>query len=447
MTSYILDSLNIILAGIFILLNGFFVAAEFALVKVRATRLDELKGQSRPFANTAIWLFKRQNLSLSACQVGITMASLALGWIGEPAIAHLLQPLFIAMGITSQVALHATAFAVAFTIITTLHIVLGEQVPKIYSIRRPGIVLLWCAAPLKAFYILLYPFMILLNSASIFLLRKVGIQNPDEHDTPLSEEEIRASLSPAHVSGYLTSNEHRLLNAVFKFDDMICRQVMVPRVDVEFLNIDQSFAKCLKFARESNHTRLPLCKGSLDNVIGIIHVKNLLGFSADQPFDLIKVAREPLIVYENLPLSHLLNIFQTARQHMALVVDEYGTIVGIVTLENVLEQLVGAVQDEFDFEPPNIVADGPGQYIILGGTLINELNEKLNLNLRGQDVDTVAGLLVERVGQISNIGKKVSLVKGVMAEVLEIKRNRVTRVRLILSGTAEQDSTKAIESE
>jgi CBS domain containing-hemolysin-like protein len=444
---YILDSIKIILAVIFVLLNGFFVAAEFALVKVRMSRLEELNGQNKPFATTAIWLLKRQNLSLSVCQLGITMASLALGWIGEPALAHLIHPVFLAIGITSEVVLHAAAFTIAFSIITSLHIVIGEQVPKIYSIRRPGIVLLWCAGPLKLFYVIFYPFMVILNNASIFFLRKFGIQNPDEHDIPLSEAEIRASLSRSLFTGELSGSEHRLLNAVFKFDDMVCRQIMVPRVEIEFLDVDWPYPKLLKFARESHHTRLPLCKGSLDHVKGVIHLKNLVGLSADEPVDLINIARKPLYIPESLPLSDLLHQFQTIRQHMVFVVDEHGTIVGIVTLEDVLEQLVGEVQDEFDAELPDIVPDGQDQFIVLGGTLIEDLNEELDLNLHSEEVDTLSGLLTEHVGQMLSPGKCVEFDNGIKAEVLEVKGNRATRVRLKIQNSTDMKTSDDVSAE
>ena len=447
MSIYILDSIYIILAGIFVLLNGFFVAAEFALVKVRASRLEELKEQNKPFANTAIWLFKRQNLSLSVCQLGITMASLALGWIGEPALAHLMRPAFLSIGITSEVVLHTVAFAVAFSIITSLHIVIGEQVPKIYAIRRPGIVFLWCAGPLKIFYVAFYPFMVLLNNASIFLLRKLGIKNPDDHDTPLSEAEIRASVSRAHYTGELSGSEHRLLNAVFKFDDMVVRQILVPRVEVEFLDINQPFQELLKIAMKSHRTRLPLCKGSLDNVLGVIHLKNLVGKHAEEQIELNKFARNPIYVPESMPLTKLLSQFQIIRQHMVFVVDEHGTIIGIVTLEDVLEQLVGEVQDEFDTELPNIVPDGEGQFIVLGGTLIEEINDELDLSLHSEEVDTLSGLLIEQVGQMLNVGKIVELDHGIKAEVLEVKGNRATSVRLTTPKSLNDDSSDEVSAD
>ncbi len=277
-----------------------------------------------------------------------------------------------------------------------------------------------------------------------FFLRKVGIKNPDEHDTSFSEAEIRASLSRAHFAGELSGNEHRLLNAVFKFDDMVCRQIMVPRVEVEFLDIDRPYPEILQIAKESHHTRLPLCKGSLDNVMGVIHLKNLVGIYSDEPFDLTKIARKPLYVPESMPLSQLLTQFQNIHQHMVFVVNEHGTIVGIVTLEDVLEQLVGEVQDEFDAELPNIVPEGQGQFIVFGGTLIEDLNDELDLNLHSEEMDTLSGLLIEHVGQMLSLGKCVELDNGITAEVVEVKGNRATRVRLTIPNSLNKDSSEVV---
>lgn len=431
MSGFFLDSINIFLTIIFVFLNGYFVAAEFALVKVRPSRLNELSKQNRPFAGTARWLYERQNATLSVCQLGITMASLALGWIGEPALAHLLEPVLLAVGITSEAALHTTAFAVAFTMITSMHIVIGEQVPKIYAIRRPGIVFLWCAFPLKLFYQTFYPFMTVLNGSSNFLLRKLGIKETAHYEPPLSEEEIKASLTQAHETGTLTHQEHELLTAVFEMEETVCREIMVPRGDIEFLDIEQPFADSLTSARRSNHTRFPLCEGSLDHVIGFVHTKDLIGVPPNENFDLNEIARPIRKVPETLPVNRLLGLFQSSRQHIALVVDEHDTIVGVVTLEDVLEELVGEVQDEFDSEMPSIVPDGPNQFIVLGNTLINDLNDELGIHLQPEAVDTLSGYLIERVGVLLRAGQTIEL-DGIIAEVLEIKGTRATKVRLKL---------------
>ncbi len=432
------------IAVVMVLLNGFFVATEFALVKVRGSQLDELVKQKRPFAKTARWLGDRMDASLSACQLGITMASLALGWVGEPAFARLLEPVFHAVGITSGPALHTTGFIVAFTIITTLHLVIGEQAPKIYAIRRPELMILWCAVPLKICYVLFYPFLIALSYSTSQLLRLVGIEGASEHVTPHTEAEIRTLILQAVASGELTRSEHRLLHAVFEFDDMICRRVMVPRSDAVFFEVDQSLAECLEIVQQSQHTRYPLCEDSLEHVIGIIHIKDLVGIDASSPIELRELARAPHHVPETMPISQLLRHFQKTHQLMAIVVDEHGTVVGVVTLENVLEQIIGPVEDEFDTEPPDIIPDGAGQFIVQGGASLDVVNAKFGLELDAVDVDTMAGIMLERVGRVLEVGDRVDF-DGILAEVIEVEGARATRIRLTLPNARSDENEPASE--
>ena len=419
------------IAIVLVLLNGFFVAAEFALVKVRGGQLDELVNQGRPFAKTARWLGDRMDSSLSACQLGITMASLALGWVGEPAFAKLLEPVFHAVGITSPAALHTTGFIMAFTIITALHLVIGEQAPKIYAIRRPELMILWCALPMKIFYVLFYPFLIALSYSTSKLLRLVGIEGTTEHDTPHTQAEIRALVKQAHGHGELTRSENRLIHAVFKFDDMICRRVMVPRSDAVFFEVDQPLAECLEIVRRTQHTRYPLCEDSLEHVVGIIHIKDLVGVDAGSQIDMRKLARAPHHVPETMLISQLLRHFQQTHQLMAMVVDEHGTVVGVVTLENVLEQIIGPVEDEFDTEPPDITSDGDGRFIVQGSTSLDVVNKKFGLELDAVDVDTMAGIMVERIGRVLEVGDRVDL-DGTLAEVIEVEGARATRIRVTM---------------
>jgi CBS domain containing-hemolysin-like protein len=440
MQAYLLDSMKLVSTFILVALNGFFVAAEFALVKVRGSKLEGLVEQGRPFAKTAQWLYHRQDASLSACQLGITMASLGLGWIGEPALAHLLHPLLHAVGITSEAALHSIAFILAFTAITAAHIVIGEQAPKIYAIRTPEPVFLWCALPLKGFYLISYPFMVSLNAASNLLLRLAGSEDSGHHDSAHSEDEIRALIRHAHAKGELTRTEDQLINAVFEFDDQVCRQIMVPRGEVIFLNLEDPFAQNLDLVKRSSYTRFPLCRDSLDEVVGVVHIKDLVGVTSDDSCDLTQIARPPHKVPETVPISRLLRHFQSTRQHLAFVVDEHGTTIGIVTLENVLEQIVGAVQDEFDTETPAIVPDGSNQFLVRGDTSIEILNTQLGLTLHARDVDTFSGLLMEQVGRIPRVGDKVDF-NGSVAEVLEIRQSRATRIRLTLPKPVARDST------
>lgn len=432
--SYTTDGINIGLTVIFIILNGFFVAAEFALVKISKSKLNVMIREKRPFATTAMWLFKRQNLALSACQLGITMASLALGWIGEPAIAHLITPLIQDFGVTSDKVIHGIAFAIAFTTITAFHIVIGEQVPKIYAIRKPGPVFLGSALVLKGFYMILYPFMYVLNSITNVFLKWLGITDANDHDSPLTEEEIQASLGIAYSKGELSKNEHKLLKAVFRFDDEVARQIMKPRIDVEFLDIGKSFTENIEYARNSRHTRFPLCEGSLDNVLGVVHIKDMFGFDKNHQLDLKSILRPAMQVPENILLGKLLQEFRQARQHLAFVMDEHGTTLGIVTLEDVLEEIVGSVQDEFDLENADIMEQKDGTYLVNGDVHLDDLNTRFDINLDSEDADTLSGLIVEKIGHKLEKGKKTKLGKDedIDAEIVEVDGIRAKKVVLTI---------------
>jgi len=431
-TSIFGDTLRLGITLIMIVLNGFFVACEFALVKLNRSKIEILIGENKPFSKISLWLYERQNLALSACQLGITMASLALGWIGEPAVAHLITPLINKFGINSEVVIHGIAFTIAFTLITSLHIVIGEQVPKIYAIRKPTFVILWSSAILKGFYILLYPFMYVLNKITEVILNWIGVTNVDEHDTPLSEGEIKASLSLAHASGELSKNEHRLLNAVFKFDDEVVRHIMIPRGEVEYLDAQNSFSRNLQFLKNSNHTRFPLCQDSLDKVLGVVHIKDIVGFDEEDNVDLATITRPPLLIPENMRISQLLQEFKSNRQHFAFVQDEYGTILGIVTMENVLEEQVGSMQDEFDNEEPEIIEEKSNEFLVDGDIQIDKVNEIFKCRLTAEDADTLSGLMVEKAGYKIKPGDNIALGPHIRAEVIEMEGIRASKVKLII---------------
>jgi CBS domain containing-hemolysin-like protein len=419
----------ILFAVALVALNGFFVAAEFALVKVRPTRLNQLVRERRPFAKSAQWLWKRMDRALSACQLGITIASLGLGWVGEPAIARLLEPALHAAGITSQATIHGISFTVAFTLITAAHLVLGEQAPKIFAIRRPEPVAMWSAGPMRMFYVISYPLLTSLDAATRFVLSWFGVKSAGEHDMPHSEEEIRMLLGHARSHGELTGLEHTLVEAVFEFDDTVCRQIMIPRHEVVFLDTRAPFAESLAVVMRTKHSRYPLCEGSLDKVLGIVHTRDLVGIDPDSDFDVLTVARPPRYVPATVRLSTLLSRFRATKQHAALVVDEFGTVAGVVTLENVLEEIVGPVQDEFDMESPGVIPDGGQRWVLLGSTPVPKLAELLGTDLPAEGIDTLAGLVALRLGRIPVQGDKIDLGTATL-EVLDASHNRATRVRL-----------------
>jgi CBS domain containing-hemolysin-like protein len=433
-------SLDLLVAALLIVINGFFVTAEFALVKLRPTRLETLVNENRPFAKTALWLHRRLDASLSACQLGITVASLALGWIGEPALAAiLLQPLqWLGMG--SPQLLHGIAFAVAFTGITAGHLVVGEQAPKIFAIRNPERLALFCAVPLRAFYALSYPFMASLTRASSALLRLLGLSSTASHELHYTEEEIRLLVEESRSQGELSRAKHQLLNAVFELDDRVCRRIMVPRGDVVYFDAETPLEDCLEIARRTKHTRYPLCAGSLDNVLGVVHLKDLTTAPPGEEIGLREVSRAPHYVPETMPISRLLRQFQAIRQHLAFVVDEYGTVIGIVTLENVLEQIVGPVEDEFDVETPTVVPDGAGRFLVAGTAPIEMVKEQLGLALNAEEADTLSGALVALAGRILQSGDQIEL-PGATAEVLDVRGSRAERVRIILHKGSDDEGT------
>jgi CBS domain containing-hemolysin-like protein len=409
-------------------LNGFFVAAEFALIKVRPSRLAQLARSGRPLAASAKWLADRLDRSLSACQLGITMASLGLGWVGEPAVAHFLGPLFRISGIGSEAVIHGLSFALSFTIITAAHLVLGEQAPKIFAIRHPEELALWCAAPMRGYYICCYPLLRALDIATAAVLRLAGVRRAAGHEVPHTEEELRDLIGEARAHGELSRSEHRLVEAAFEFDDTICRKIMVPRGETVFLNVRDAVDDLMRIIKKSRHTRYPVCDGSLDKVVGVLHIKDLVGVQPGKELKIRSLMRPPKYVPETMLISRLLGHFRATRQHLAFVVDEHGMVVGIVTLENVLEEIVGPVQDEFDDEQPDIIPDGAGRFLVRGGTPLEDIAARLGIDFEAEGVDTAAGLVLLELGRMPQQGDRAS--RGqVSMEVLEIRKNRATLIR------------------
>ncbi len=425
------DLVTILIALLLVLVNGFFVAAEFSLVKVRLGRIEQLVVNRKLFSRTAKWLAQRLEQSLSACQLGITMASLALGTIGEPAFAKLVEPLLRAIQIQSPAIVHAVAFAISFTFVTALHLVIGEQAPKIFAIRKPETILLACAIPLQFFFVATYPLMQCLNVSTTWLLRLVGATEANKSSIPYTEEEIRALLREAHVHGNLTGSEHSLINAVFEFADLVCRRIMVSRTDVDFVDVNEQTNVTLAMIHRTKHTRYPICDGSLDSVLGVLHVKDISGATINDGFDWKSLMRPPKKVPENMPISKLLRHFQGTHQHMAFVVDEYGMMIGIVTLENVLEEIIGEVADEFDIEDPEIVPDGPDSFVILGSTAVQDVENRLGIQFEYADADTMSGLLLNKAERLLVAGDVIEFPNAI-AKVLSVSDDRATKVRLTL---------------
>lgn len=417
----------LLLALLLVGVNGFFVAAEFALAKVRPTQIEPyvLRGDRR--GKTAAHMLSHLDAYLSATQLGITLASLALGWVGEPAFVWLLDPLLQRLpGITPAV-VHSVALTTAFVTISALHIVLGELVPKSLAIRRPEGVSLWVAMPLTGFYWLMFPAIWLLNHTANLLLRLVGLKPATESELAHSEEEVRLLLGSSE-SSHLSDAKRDLLTNVFELSDRVARQVMLPRADVVFLSTTRTVAENLEIARRSGHTRFPLCDGDLDHPLGLVHIKDLFR-AGKAPADLAEVKRPLPFVPETQTLDRLLTRMLDERVHLVAVVDEYGGVSGIVTLENVLEEIVGQIQDEFDHEKPELTRREEGGYLVSGAMLVVDLEDELGLEFSPRDEDTIAGVVLSELGRPPQVGDTVE-VGPLRLEVVELDRNRIRLLRL-----------------
>lgn len=418
--------LGLALALFLVFLNGFFVAAEFALVKVRPTQLDPHVAALRR-GRIARHMVRHLDAYLSATQLGITLASLALGWIGEPAFVWVVEPLVSLVPGAGPALVHSVALTVAFLTITILHIVLGELAPKSIAIRKAEGTALWVALPLYAFYQVSYPAIWVLNHAANAILKAIGIEPVSEAELGPEEEELRLLLSSRHAS-QLSEDKRVLLDNIFELSHRMARQIMVPRADVIYLDTTQPIEKNLAIARRSGHTRYPLSEGSLDRVVGLVHIKDL--FRNARPLgSLDEVAREIAFVPETLTLDRLLNRMLAEKVHMAAVLDEYGGVSGIVTLENVIEEIVGQIQDEFDAEKPELTAQGDGVYLVSGSMLVEEVEEALDVEFSDRDEDTIGGVVLSELGRRAVVGDQVEL-GPLLLEVQEVQRNRIRTLRV-----------------
>jgi CBS domain containing-hemolysin-like protein len=405
-----MDIWLLLLAFLFVLANGFFVAAEFAIVKVRSTQITELAETGSVRAKMAKRLIRHLDAYLSATQLGITLASLALGWIGEPAFHHLIQPLFTRFEVSPSMAKTISA-TVAFAIISILHIVLGELAPKSLAIQKPVGTTLWTAHLLHFFYVITYPAIWLLNGISRSILKVFGIEPASEHaEMAHSPEELRLILQSSEKAGILSEENREIIEGVFQFSKRTARQIMVPRTDVVVLSTTRSIEENLETIRQSKHTRYPLCDGSLDHTIGLIHVKDLMLAQLRGPGrSLQELKRDVLFVPGNSTVESLLSQFIESKTHMAIVLDEYGGASGIVSLENITEELFGQIQDEFDRERPEIEPLGNGRYRVRGDYLIEDLADRLKIDLGEPDEETVGGYVAARLGREVTPGDKVEL--------------------------------------
>jgi len=391
-------------------LNGFFVACEFAIIKVRASQLDELAEEGNRRAKFAKYIRAHLDAYLSATQLGVTLASLALGWIGEEFLAHLIEPFFALANIHSHALVTSISVTLAFIGITFMHIVFGELAPKYTAIANPLGVSLRLVRPLGMFYFIFKPAIWILHKSSNFLLLKMLRMKPVAGtELAHSEEELRLILEQSEKSKEVSPLGRKLVVNVLDLRERVVRDIMTPRNEVIYLDLEDDFETNANKAIASKHTRFPLCRENLDNTVGLIHIKDLVPMMQDSSPDMMKIKRDLIPVPEMMPLEKLLNLFLSKHAHLAIVVDEFGGTVGMVTLEDVLEELVGDIQDEFDMEKAEFQKISANEFTVEGTLGLYELNEVAKLELESPDVSTIAGYVTHLLGHLPKQGEQVKI--------------------------------------
>jgi CBS domain containing-hemolysin-like protein len=425
--------LEFLIIALLVFINGFFVAAEFALVKVRTSQIDQLVERGNWAAKLTSRALDHIDEYLSASQVGITVASLALGWAIEAWVKEGVASVLQTLGVPGAKDVHGVGLAivpvVAFTLVTFLHVALGEQAPKSLAIRAARVVALWTVPPLMAIYYIFWPVIWLLNSASNLTLWTLGLGRTDHAELAHSEEELRLIVAESVAGGHLSRNERVMIENVLNLEEKIARRVMVPRPDIVYLSLSRSLEDNLQTARQAGHTRFPLCEDDLTTVVGMIHVKDLFraGASGNGRLDLRKWARNVPFLPETLSLDALLVEFQRNRVHLAMLLDEYGSVVGMVSLENVLEELVGPIQDEFDRETPQVMPLGGHAFDVDAACPLDVLADACGVAVPQTDAETAGGLILDILGRIARTGDSVVIDN----HRLTVVRAEPTRIRLI----------------
>lgn len=428
--------LKLVAIGLLVATNGFFVASEFALVSVRRARLEARAAAGSRNARAALRLLDNPTTFISAVQFGITLASLALGWVGEPTVAALLEP--IASTIASEgragYVAHVMAIVIAFSLITFLHIVLGELMPKMVALERAERIALFCSRPLELFAKTFSAPLWIFNSVGSALGRLIGLKSTLDHAAVYTETELRQLIDVARDSGYLRAEERRLIHRVFEFSETLVREAMVPRTEMAAIPGDSSLEQITRAFEKFRYSRLPVYRESLDNVIGFIHSKDVMPYLLHpEEFRLEDVLQPPLYVVDTARLEDVLRQMQVAKAHFGFVVDEHGGLEGVITLEDLLEEIVGDISDEHDEEVnEQIVSLGDNKYVLAGGLAVRDVNRRLKLSLpESESYTTIAGFLMTEAGHILKPGDKVNY-NGFLFEVDRVERRRVISVRLDL---------------
>jgi CBS domain containing-hemolysin-like protein len=430
MTSVALNTAAVVLL---LAANAFFVAAEFALVRVRRFRMESRAEQGSGAARLTLGMLDNLEAYLAACQLGITMASLGLGWVGEPAVAALLEPMFRAAGL-SEALLHTVAFLTGFLLFSSLHIVVGEQVPKTFAIRQAEPMALAIAYPLQAFYLLCFPLNWALNGASQAMLSLFRVKQATHGDI-LTSEELREYLVASRAHGGMRKQERDMLGGILDLADVEVSEIMTHRKSMETIDADSPVEQILEQVVASPHSRIPVWRGDPDSIIGVLHDKDLLAMVRERGrdvrgVDLAALFRPPWFIPDTTPLRKQLVAFRQRRQHLALVVDEYGDLEGLVTLEDIIEEIVGEIADERDVETVGIEAQSDGSVLVSGWVTLRDLNRHFDWKLPDEEATTVAGLVIHEAQRLPDVGQSFAF-HGFRFEVLRRQRNQIVLLKIV----------------
>ncbi|MFY4775434.1 hemolysin family protein [Metabacillus sp. RGM 3146] len=425
---------NAFMVFLLIALTAYFVSIEFAIVKVRKSRLDQLAEEGNGKAAGARKVVTNLDEYLSACQLGITITALGLGWLGEPTVQVVLHPLIIKLGINESLTA-IISFVLSFLIITYLNVVIGELAPKTISIQKAEAISLALTPSLIWFHMIAYPFIKILNGSARLIVKMVGLEPASESDVAHSEEELRIILSESYEKGEINQAEYRYVNKIFEFDNRLAKEIMVPRTEMVTVALEDTLDENLNVMKNERYTRYPVQDGDKDNIIGVVNVKEVFQALYENKdlkgiVDITELMRPVIMVIETVYIHDLLIRMQKERIHIAILVDEYGGTAGLVTVEDILEEIVGEIQDEFDTdELPYIQKMTDWRYMVDGKALIDEINDILNLEIESEDMDTIGGWILS---QNLDIKKGESIIQeGCQFKIMDIEGHHIRSIEII----------------
>ncbi|MDQ0229763.1 hemolysin family protein [Metabacillus malikii] len=429
-----MDIVNLIIIAMLIAVTAFFVASEFAIVKLRSSRIDQLIAEGNSSAHVAKKVISNLDGYLSACQLGITITALGLGWLGEPTFERMFHPLIETFHLNESVT-SVLSFLLAFLIVTFLHVVIGELAPKTVAIHKAERITLIFSRPLILFYQIMFPFIWILNGSANLLVRSIGLKPASENDLAHTEEELRIILSESYKSGEINQSEFKYVNKIFEFDDRIAKEIMVPRTEIVTTSVEMTFEENLEIMRSEKFTRYPVVNGDKDHVLGMVNIKEIftdLYYLTPQQrknSSIQNYIRPVIQVIESIPIHDLLIKMQKERVHLAILVDEYGGTAGLVTVEDIIEEIVGDIRDEFDQdEVPDIQQRGEMHYVVDGKVLIYEINNILNIDINDEDIDTLGGwILTQNID--CQTGDKL-VYKGFEFEIVDMEGHLIRSVEI-----------------